>query len=114
MLPYFISLFLSLRNGYEEVLNLLIVDLKHRYIYFILFILIGVSLNPSENLLTGNRHYAFVSSITNHGVRFTSSRLSIGEQTTMITFPSIGEYFKSNLFENVLLISIFIGISSKK
>ena len=90
VLPNFVTIFKSLIDRNEEVLNFFIVNLEHRHIDLILFIFILVTRNPLENLLARDRDDSLIGSVADHGVRFSSSSLAVCEEAAVISFPRIG------------------------
>jgi len=87
-------------------MNLLIVNLKHRCINFILHSLFFLRYSI-KNFSASNRNYSFILSVTNHWVRLSWTRLTISKQTAMVPLPCIIQNIFSYSFLDILLITIF-------
>lgn len=96
----------------EQVLHSFIVDFEHRDVHLVFLIFFLVISDPIEDFLATDWHNALVGSVADHGVRFTCSRLPIGEQATVISLPSIVQDFQTDSLEHCLLISILLRVGS--
>lgn len=106
-----VALLRSLADGHQQILHFLVVDFQHGNAHFELFVFVFVIGNPLEDLFTENWNNSFVSSGAQHCISFSSSILSVSQETAMIAFPSICQDFETHLLENVLLVCILLGVA---
>jgi hypothetical protein len=86
----------------EEILNLFSSYLDHRDLYS-KFLLYAIGNSSVEHLLAKCQKDAFLSKISEHGMRFTWTCFSVGKEATVVSFEHITQHFKPNLFEYLTL-----------
>lgn len=68
VLSNFQSFTRSLNDWNEEILHLLIVDLQHRYVHFVLAVLVGIGMHPPKYLLAADWHNSLVGTVADHRI----------------------------------------------
>lgn len=91
----------------QQILHLLIINLKHTYLHLILRLLVLIRINSFENLITGLRNDTLVLAVANHRVRFAATGLPVGEEAAVVALPGVVEDLLSQGLVNVILVSVY-------
>lgn len=83
----------------QQVPHCLVVDLHHADHHFKILGLVCVRIDLLEYLVTHDRYYSSVSTITYHRVWLARTCLSVCEETTVVSLPTIDQYSTKRLLK---------------